>query len=80
MDLSVKAFSISGGVLMAIIKASVLFSALKLGYGITIANFMADLYYGVAISVQGIVFGAMWGFVLGFLFFGLFAWIYNRFI
>lgn len=34
-------------------------------------------FYGYSVSTLGIVVGAFWGFVEGFVHFGIFAWLYN---
>jgi hypothetical protein len=34
-------------------------------------------FYGYSVSTLGIVVGAFWGFLEGFVHFGIFAWLYN---
>jgi hypothetical protein len=34
-------------------------------------------FYGYSVSALGILTGAFWGFVEGFIHFGIFAWLYN---
>jgi hypothetical protein len=34
--------------------------------------------YGYSISPLGIFIGALWGFLEGFIHFGIFAWLYNK--
>jgi hypothetical protein len=34
-------------------------------------------FYGYSVSPIGVVVGALWGFVEGFVHFGVFAWLYN---
>jgi hypothetical protein len=34
-------------------------------------------FYGYSVSAIGVVAGAFWGFVEGFVHFGIFAWLYN---
>jgi hypothetical protein len=34
-------------------------------------------FYGYSVSVFGVVVGAFWGFIEGFVHFGIFAWLYN---
>lgn len=34
-------------------------------------------FYGYSVSALGVVVGAFWGFVEGFVHFGIFAWLYN---
>jgi hypothetical protein len=42
-------------------------------------DLLAQFYgtYGYSISISGIVSGAFWGFLEGFIHFGIFAWLYN---
>lgn len=37
-------------------------------------------FYGYSISVSGVFVGALWGFVEGFVWFGLFSLLYNKFV
>lgn len=43
------------------------------------ADFVTQFYgpYGYAVSPLGVVVGALWGFVEGFVHFGIFALLYN---
>ena len=41
---------------------------------------MEKLYVGFGPTPLGAAIGAVWGFVMGFAFFGCAAWIYNRLI
>ena len=34
-------------------------------------------FYGYSVSTLGVAVGAFWGFVEGFVHFGIFAWLYN---
>ena len=34
-------------------------------------------FYGYSVSTMGIVIGAFWGLIEGFVHFGIFAWLYN---
>ena len=42
-------------------------------------DLLAQLYgfYGYSVSGTGIVVGAFWGLIEGFVHFGIFAWLYN---
>jgi len=43
------------------------------------ADLLAQFYgfYGYSVSAPGIAVGAFWGFLEGFVHFGIFAWLYN---
>jgi hypothetical protein len=43
------------------------------------ADLLAQFYgfYGYSVSILGVVVGAFWGFVEGFVHFGIFSWLYN---
>ena len=52
--------------------------AALLGWGAEFADFMGGIYLGFGPTLPGAVIGAVWGFVIGFLFFAAAAWLYNR--
>jgi hypothetical protein len=50
------------------------------GWGAEFADLIGSFYLGFGPSLAGAVIGAVWGFCIGFVFFGLAAWIYNRLV
>ena len=50
------------------------------GWGVALAAVLQSLYLGYGPSFVGDIAGAVWGFVDGFLFGILIAWLYNRFL
>ncbi len=48
------------------------------GWGIAIVEVFSSLYIGYSPSFVGSITGAVWGFVDGFIFAALVAWLYNR--
>lgn len=50
------------------------------GWGGEMLRMLGDFYPGVSPTLPGAVIGAAWGFGVGFFFFALLAWIYNRLV
>ncbi len=50
------------------------------GRGGKMLHMMGDFYPGIAPTLVGAVVGALWGMGIGFVFFAVLAWIYNRLI
>lgn len=50
------------------------------GWGAGMAEIIGGLYPGFGPTVAGALIGAVWGFAVGFVFFALGAWIYNRLV
>jgi hypothetical protein len=48
------------------------------GWGVAMAETIGGFYVGIGPTFPGAVIGAVWGFVVGFVFFALAAWIYNK--
>ena len=48
------------------------------GVGGEMLKMIGDFYPGVSPTYPGAIIGAAWGFAIGFFFFTLMAWIYNR--
>ncbi len=48
------------------------------GWGVAIVEVLSSVYIGYSPSFVGSVAGAVWGFVDGFIFAALVAWLYNR--
>lgn len=50
------------------------------GVGGDMLRLIADFYPGVSPTYPGAIIGAAWGFAIGFFFFTILAWIYNRLV
>jgi hypothetical protein len=73
-------FAIAGAIYGAALMALVTISALVRIPGLRpFADLLTQFYgpYGYSVSPLGVVAGAMWGFVEGFVHFGIFALLYN---
>jgi hypothetical protein len=73
-------FALAGAIYGAAIMALVTISALAGLPGLTqFADLIAQFYgpYGYSVSPLGVVVGAIWGLVEGFVHFGIFALLYN---
>ena len=78
--LGVISFGLAVGVAWAI--GVVLLAAMAglTGWGVALAAVLQSLYLGYGPSFVGAIAGAAWGFVDGFVFGMLIAWLYNRFL
>jgi hypothetical protein len=61
---------------LAVLFLTILASALQKGHTLSV---LAAYYYGYSISISGAFVGLIWGFVSGFVFWALAAWLYNAF-
>jgi hypothetical protein len=50
------------------------------GWGAAMAEIVGSFYVGFEPSLGGALIGAVWGFVVGFVFFAGGAWLYNRLV
>jgi hypothetical protein len=73
-------FGVAFGVLYSLTFFLYGMAAAFFGIGGEIAKMIGDLYVGFAPTPMGAVIGAVWGFAVGLVFFGLGAAIYNRLI
>lgn len=71
-------FGIAFGVVYALVFFIFGSLAALFGWGAEFAEFIGVFYPGFGPSFAGAVIGAVWGFGVGFAFFALAAWIYNR--
>jgi hypothetical protein len=71
-------FGIAFGILYALVFFMFGTAAALFGWGAEFAEFIGVFYPGFGPSFAGALIGTVWGFGVGFLFFGLAAWIYNR--
>jgi hypothetical protein len=83
MKLNALKFAISAGITLAICFVITTISAILNvpGYD-TFAIWLESIYgaYGYSVSSIGILIGGIYGFIEGFVWFGLFALIYNKLI
>jgi hypothetical protein len=73
-------FAFAGAIYGAAVVASATIAALVGVPGFRpFADLLAQFYgfYGYSVSFLGVVVGAFWGFVEGFVHFGIFSWLYN---
>ena len=73
-------FALAGGIYGAACVALVTICALLDVPGFKpFADLLVQFYgfYGYSVSAIGIVIGALWGLIEGFVHFGIFAWLYN---
>ncbi len=80
MKINAAKFGIAFGIIYALMFFVVGILAALFGWGAEIMVLMEKLYVGFGLTPLGAAIGAVWGFVMGFAFFGCAAWIYNRLI
>jgi hypothetical protein len=78
MKIDTVKFGIAFGIVYAVIFFLYGIMAALFGWGAEFAGLMGSLYPGFGPTLPGAVIGAVWGFAIGFLFFGAAAWLYNR--
>lgn len=74
-------FALAGGIYVAACAAlSTALAVLGVPGFPEFAKLLVPVYgfYGYSISWAGVLMGALWGFVEGFVHIGIFGWIYNR--
>jgi len=52
----------------------------RFGWGTPLADLLASVYIGFGSTLPGLIVGALWGFVDGFLGGIIIAWLYNYFL
>jgi len=80
MKIDAAKFGFAFGIIYALVFFVIGILAAVFGWGTEIMGLMGELYVGFGPTPLGAVVGAVWGFVIGFAFFGSAAWIYNRLI
>ncbi len=78
---NIKRLALAGGIYLSACTALVTVSSLLGVPGFPqFTKILADIYgpWGYSISWVGVFIGAFWGFVEGFVHFGIFGWIYNK--
>jgi hypothetical protein len=73
-------FGIAFGVVYALVFFLYGLLAALFGWGAALAEVMGSFYLGFGPTLLGALLGALWGFAIGFSFFALGAWLYNRLI
>jgi hypothetical protein len=80
MKLHTAKFGIAFGIVYAVV--FFLYGALAalFGWGSAMAEMIGSFYVGFGPTLGGALAGALWGFAVGFVFFAVAAWIYNRLV
>jgi hypothetical protein len=73
-------FGIAFGVVYAVVFFLYGLLAALFGWGAALAEVIGSFYVGFGPTLLGALVGAVWGFVIGFVFFALGAWLYNRLV
>ncbi len=79
-NLGVISFGLAVGITLAISAFILSLAAAFFDWGTPMVMILSSLYVGFSPTFVGGVAGAVWGFVNGFIFGTLIAWIYNRLI
>ncbi len=77
MKLDAVKFGLAGGIIYAAMFFLYALLGALFGWGGEILAMIGNFYPGVAPTFLGAILGAVWGFAIGFVFFGLLAWIYG---
>jgi hypothetical protein len=80
MKIQVTSFGIAFGIVYAVVFFLYGLLAALFGWGTAMAEMVGSFYVGFGPTVGGALIGAVWGFVVGFVFFALGAWLYNLLI
>jgi hypothetical protein len=82
IKLNIFNFSLAGARLCALIVALITLAGIYnlLGGFPLLNSLLVDIYgkLGFSVSWLGVLLGAIYGFIDGFIFFGVFAWLYNK--
>lgn len=78
MKLDAMKFGLAMGIVYALVFFVYGIVAALTGLGAEMMRLIGGFYVGAGPSMGGAAVGALWGFGIGFVFFGLAAWIYNR--
>jgi hypothetical protein len=77
MRIQVASFGIAFGIVYAVVFFLYGLLAALFGWGTAMAEMVGSFYVGSGPTIGGALIGAVWGFVVGFVFFALGAWLYN---
>jgi hypothetical protein len=80
MKLHTTKFGLAFGIVYAVV--FFLYGALAalFGWGGPMAEMIGSFYVGFGPTLGGALVGALWGFAVGFVFFAVAAWIYNKLV
>jgi hypothetical protein len=81
MKLNALKFALAGGISVSIMAALMTIAAIvKIPGCVEFSSHLESFYgfYGYSISWFGVIVGAFWGFVEGFVHIGFLGWIYNK--
>ncbi|MFQ5895637.1 MAG: hypothetical protein ACE5JJ_07465 [Nitrospinota bacterium] len=77
MKLHAVKFGVAFGIVYAAVFVLYGAAAALFGWGAEFIKLIGDIYAGIGPTFLGVLAGAIWGIVIGFLFGGAVAWIYN---
>jgi hypothetical protein len=78
MKLDAVKFGLAMGIVYALVFFVLSLISALTGWGREWMQLIGSVYAGTGASLGGAVIGGIWGFGIGFVFFGAAAWIYNR--
>jgi hypothetical protein len=78
--LGVISFGLAVGVTCAVFTLLLGLTASLLGWGITLASTLSELFIGFGPTIIGTIAGTVWAFADGFVAGLLIAWLYNSFL
>ena len=81
--LNAKKFALAGGTYGAIFFTFATIAGIAKVPGFVELSSLLNSFYGAwgySVTWTGVIFGAFYGFGEGFIHFGLFAWIYNKYL
>ena len=73
-------FGIAFGIVYAVVFFLYGILAALFGWGAAFAEMIGSFYVGFGPTIGGALIGTVWGFVVGFVFFAVGAWLYNLLI
>jgi len=76
--LNVKRFALAGGILCGLALFLFTWVSISSGYAGDVLKLLESVYPGYHVTPVGSVVGLFYGFVKGFVGFGVFSWIYNK--
>lgn len=80
MMLSPKSLGLAGGILKGLGVFVFTLIAAHTGYAHNLFSMMTEMWPGYTVSTAGSVVGLIYGFISGFVWLALLAWLYNRFV
>ena len=80
MRIQAAKFGIAFGIVYAVVFFLYGLLAALFGWGTAMAEMIGTFYLGFGPTLAGALIGAVWGFVVGFVFFAVGAWIYNSLV